>query len=616
MCYNVTGKFISIYYIYNKGVYVRMCGIVGYIGRKDARSIVLDGLSLLEYRGYDSAGVCLRNEENNSFHVYKNKGRVKELKEHVDFDYETHLAIGHTRWATHGKPNYVNSHPHFSQSKRFIIVHNGVIENAKKIKIELLKNFQFRTETDTEVIANLIELNARKMSVSNAIRRTLTLLEGSYALLILDSENPDTIYVAKNRTPLIIGMGDGITIASDTMALIGHADKYLQMADKTFAVIKNGDFEYSDIIGMEKEKEFTTLDCSKDVVEKGSYPHYMLKEIEEQPGVIRRLISSYFDDEIININHSLIEDLRASDKIFIIACGTSYYAGLLGKLYFESLCSIPVEVLIASEVAYFKPLMSNNPFFIFISQSGETADIITCLKKIRSVKYKSLAITNNQESSISRLASYSLDLMAGREIAVASTKAYIAQICLLSILAKEVSNRKTNLKANLSKVALAIEDVIQNKKIIENLALEIKDQTDAFYIGRGIDYYASLESALKLKELSYIHAEGYASGELKHGSIALIDEGYPVIAIITREEVSQITRSNLIEAESRGARGIVVSTRSIAHSDDDFVICDVASYLTPMVSVVFSQLLSYYVSIMRGNDVDKPKNLAKSVTVE
>lgn len=594
-----------------------MCGIVGYVGNKDARSIVLHGLNLLEYRGYDSAGIAIQNHLDKSIHIYKDKGRVSHLEKLTDFSFPCHFGIGHTRWATHGIPNFTNSHPHYSESKRFIIVHNGVIENAKKLKVEYLSDFQFRTETDTEVIVNLIELYSRQMKVQDAIRKSLSLLEGSYALLIIDTKNPDVLYGAKNKTPLIIGMDEhGVIVASDTVALIGYATKYISLDDKTFAIITRNSVSLFDIIGIEKEIVYQELSSSRENIDKGNYPHYMLKEIEEQPGVIRRIVSRYFNEEKINIDSELIYELRRSDRIYIIGCGTSFYAGMIGKYYFEKLCSIPVETIIASEAVYNMPLISKKPFFIFISQSGETADSISCLKEVNFLHYPSLALTNNVDSTISKMCDYSIDLLAGPEIAVASTKAYIAQITILSILAKAVSNRRTNLKANLSKAALAIEEVIQNSDIIESIADNIKDCTDVYYIGRGLDYYACLESALKLKEISYIHSEGYPSGELKHGSIALIEEGFPVIAIITSEETNLITRSNLIETESRGALGIVISSKSNSNSDDDFIISDVASYLTPLVSVVFSQLLSYYVSIKRGNDVDKPKNLAKSVTVE
>lgn len=594
-----------------------MCGIVGYIGKKDARSIVLDGLSLLEYRGYDSAGIAVMDDKNQKFNIYKDKGRVSKLRQIVDSSYETGFAIGHTRWATHGVPNYVNSHPHYSMNKRFIIVHNGVIENAKKLKVEKLSKFNFITDTDTEVIANLIELYSYKMNVTDAIRKALSLLEGSYALLIIDTLNPDTLYAVKNKTPLLIGIdNDGITIASDVMALVENANSYIILEDKSFAIVKNNNIEVFDIIGIPKEYELIPLNLSKESIDKGNYEHYMLKEIEEQPGVIRRIIQAYFDEDKINLDSKIINELSSSDKIYIIACGTSYYAGLIGKYYFENLCRKPVEVLIASEAAYFRPLFSKKPFFIFISQSGETADLISCLNYINNAHFPSLALTNNIDSTISRLSTYSLDIMAGKEIAVASTKAYIAQVVILSILAKSISNRKTNLKENLSKASLAIELIFEDINIIEAIADEIKDSNDCFYIGRGLDYYAALESALKLKEISYIHTEGYPSGELKHGSIALIEDNYPVIALITNEETNLITRSNLIETESRGAKGIVVSSRRVSNNEDDFILPDVASYLTPIVSVVFSQLLSYFVSIKKGNDVDKPKNLAKSVTVE
>ncbi len=592
-----------------------MCGIVGYIGNKDARQIVLDGLSLLEYRGYDSAGICQFNGD--SFEIFKDKGRVNNLINLVDKSYNTNYAIGHTRWATHGVPNKVNSHPHMSMNKRFVIVHNGVIENFRKLKIEYLQDYHFESDTDTEVIVNLIDHFSFKMSVSDSIRKTLSLLEGSYALLIIDTSDHDTLYAAKNKSPLVLGKSkDGISIASDVMALEDNISEYAQIDDISFVIITKNEFKVYDIIGIEQKVELLKLLIEKAEVSKGNYEHYMLKEIYEQPGVVRRLITKYFEEEKILINEDIVKEMQLSDSICIIACGTSYYAGLVGKYFFEKLCNIPTNVYIASEVAYEFPLLSKKPFCIVISQSGETADSINCLKQIKKMNIPSLAITNIPTSTLARESKYSLDIFAGPEIAVASTKAYTAMVIVLSILAKAISKKKTNLKLNLSKVALSIEDLLSNSEIIESIASDIKDKDDCFYIGRGLDYYASLEMALKLKEISYIHTDPYPSGELKHGSIALIEKGFPVIAVITQEDTATITRTNLEETVARGAKPIIIAADRVSMQNDDFIISGVASYLMPIVSVVFGQLLSYYVSLKRGNDVDKPKNLAKSVTVE
>ena len=594
-----------------------MCGIVGYIGKLDARKIVLDGLTALEYRGYDSAGIALKKDD--KVEIFKDKGRVDHLKSIVDTNCETHLAIGHTRWATHGVPSLSNSHPHTSNSGRFILVHNGVIENYKQLKVTKLGNYTFKSETDTEVIVNLIEHYAKRdMPVERAIRTAISLLEGSYALLIIDTKDLNKIYFAKNKTPMLIGVGDeGMTIASDTLALVGYASKYTYLNDKTFGFVNEDSLQLFDITGNEEEIEFLPLNIDASNVGKASYDHYMLKEIDEQPGIIRALISHYFDDdESINIDENVLNKIRNSDHIYICACGTSYHAGLVAKYYFEKLCRIPTSCLIASEAAYDMPLISKKPFFIFVSQSGETADVISVIKKCKEASIPNLALTNSPLSSIDNLADSVIHLLAGKEISVASTKAYIAQVVTFSILARAVSMKKTNLRTNLNNLALAVENIFASKDLIKSIAEQFKDAKDAFYIGRGLDYSSSLEAALKLKEISYIHTEGFASGELKHGSIALIEKDTPVIALCTCESTNAITRSNLIETKARGAKGFVIATKSCSHSDDDIIVPDVASYLTPVVTVVVCQLIAYYAATLRGHDVDKPRNLAKSVTVE
>ena len=593
-----------------------MCGIVGYIGVKDARSIILDGLKTLEYRGYDSSGIALKCD--NDFKIFKDKGRIAHLCEITDYSFNTNMGIGHTRWATHGMVNYDNSHPHISNNKRFILVHNGIIENYRKLKIDILSDYNFYSETDSEVIVNLIEFYSKKMCTESAIRKAISKLEGSYALLILDKENMDTIYCVKNKTPLILGISDdGVTIASDIIAFPKNVNKYYIFDDQRIAVIKNKDVRIMDLMGFEVKADFKDLKLDEYNISKGNYEHYMLKEIEEQPDVIRRIITKYFDEENVLIDLKLIDAINSSDKINFVACGTSLYASFMGKYFFEKLCGIPTECFVASELVYSNPLMTKKPIFIFVSQSGETLDCITVMKKYKDQGFKVISITNSVESTMAHYSDFVLDICANTEISVASTKSYTASIAIMSILAKAVSNKRTNLKNNLNKVSQVIEDIIVDlKPLIKDMAKRIKDSKAIFYIGRGIDYWAGDEAALKLKEISYINTDSYSSGELKHGTIALIEDGTPVIAIITQEGTNSIVRSNLAEAMARGAKGYVISLESLAYSKDDIIIPNVAHYLTPMVSVVVCQMLAYYVALFKNNDIDKPKNLAKSVTVE
>lgn len=591
-----------------------MCGIVGFIGQKNAKDVIISGLHKLEYRGYDSAGVALLI--NNNVDIYKTKGRVNDLECLVS-NLDSNLGIGHTRWATHGEPNYVNSHPHASSSNRFIIVHNGVIENSQELKLNELIDYKFLSQTDTEVIVNLIEHFSKNMNVEKAIRKTISILEGSYALIIIDTFEQSKLYIAKNKTPLLIGTSDiGITIASDLIALIGHSSNYMSLEDKTFGVITNDKFSLFDIIGVEKENDLKVINIKEEDVSKGDKEHFMLKEIEEQPSVIRGLISKYFIDDDILIDQSLIDCIKNSDKINLVACGTSMYACFMAKYFFEKLCYIPTEVFCASELVYSTPLITTKPFFIFLSQSGETADCISVMKKFKLSNYKMLAVTNSTLSSMYNLADFNMHINAGKEISVASTKAYVAQIVTCAILAKAVANVETDLKDNLKKVALVMDKLLSQKNIIKDFANKIYSFKNIFYLGRGIDYWVSLEAALKLKELSYIHTEAYPSGELKHGPIALISKGTPVIGIITQEGTNMITRSNLTETQSRGASCFVISMESLSKSTDDIIIPNVAHYLTPLVSVIIVQYLAYYCALLNGNDVDKPRNLAKSVTVE
>ena len=591
-----------------------MCGIIGYIGKKNALSAVIEGLSKLEYRGYDSAGVAY--QYNSNFKICKEKGRVIDLKKSLT-DSHSNLAIGHTRWATHGEPSQKNAHPHCSFHQRFILVHNGIIENYQKLKFEYLNTYSFISETDTEIIADLIEYFSNTLQVEDAIRKTMSVIEGSYACLILDTLHQDRMYFIKDKSPLLLGKDEeGISFASDITGLLGYATEYMPLDDKTFGVVIQDKIELYDMIGISKEQIFKEISIQEEEINKKTFDHFMLKEIYEQPMMIRNLIRKYFKGEEVILSKKLLHLLRQCDKVNFVACGSSMYASYFAKYYFEKLCGIPCEVFCASELVYSTPLISKRPFFIFFSQSGETADLIAVMKKIKRQNYPILTITNTMESSMVRLSDYALDICAGKEIAVASTKAYTAMVVTSAILARAVSGNKTNLKNNLKAVSLAMEKVLENKEVCKGIAREIVDAQDLFYIGRGIDYWTSLEASLKLKEIAYIHTEAFSSGELKHGPIALITKNTPVIAIITQEGTNRITRSNLEETASRGAHTYVISSKGLSLPKDDIIIPNVAHYLSALVSTVVVQLIAYYAAVFKQNDIDKPKNLAKSVTVE
>lgn len=594
-----------------------MCGIVGFIGNKNAKEVILNGLTKLEYRGYDSAGMSLFNQRYQIFDIYKDQGRVQNLIDLSQNALPSSVGIGHTRWATHGKVNKENSHPHFSQTKRFMIVHNGVIENYQQLKDQYLRNTQFLSETDTEVIAQLIETFAQTLHVENAITTTLKLLHGSYALLILDSMDPEKIYAAKYKSPLIIGNSkDGITIASDLMALVGISEYYHPLKDQTFIVARKEMIRMYDLNHQPLEIDFKPIEMDDSETTKGDYPHYMMKEIHEQPSVIRRIITKYYHQKNTVITDQIKNAILESDRIYMLAAGTSMHAGLIGKQLFEKINNKPVEVHIASEFAYHIPLLSKKPFFILITQSGETADLRACLVKINEMGYESLTITNVPTSTLAREATYYLELYAGPEIAVASTKAYVAQVAVIAILAYELLNEKPfDIKDELSNVAKAMENFLDQEQI-RHIVFDLLKERNCFFIGRGLDYYVSLEAALKLKEISYIQAEGFAAGELKHGTIALIEQNTPVIALISNEKINANTRSNIKEVQARGAETLVISTKSCSNPDDQIIIDDVHPYLTPLVMVLPTQLIAYYAALIRGLDIDKPRNLAKSVTVE
>lgn len=601
-----------------------MCGIVGYIGHDNAKELLLKGLEKLEYRGYDSAGIALTNDEGTE--VFKEKGRIADLRKVADDnDFDGTLGIGHTRWATHGVPNHENSHPHQSASKRYTLVHNGVIENYEELRAEYLSYVNFLSETDTEIVVQLIEHFANEgLDTETAFTKVVSMLEGSYALGLLDDQDNDTIYVAKNKSPLLIGVGDDFNvIASDALAMLPVTNQYKEIHDHEIVIVKRESVVIKDQDGNVQDRETYTAEIDAADAEKGVYDHYMLKEIHEQPAVMRRIIQEYQDCEgNLKMDKDIVDDVAAADRIYIIAAGTSYHAGLVGKEFIEKWAGVPTEVHVASEFVYNMPLLSENPLFIYISQSGETADSRAVLVETKKLGHKSLTITNVPGSTLSREADHTLLLHAGPEIAVASTKAYTAQIAVLSILSQIVAlehgrEAEVDLLRELAKVTTAIEAIVDDAEKLEDITKEFMDDTrNAFFIGRTIDYNVSLEGALKLKEISYIQAEGFAGGELKHGTIALIEEGTPVVALATQENVNNSIRGNVKEVAARGANTCVISMEGLEKEGDTYVIPQVHELLTPLVSVVATQLIAYYAALHRDLDVDKPRNLAKSVTVE
>ncbi|SMD75771.1 Glutamine--fructose-6-phosphate aminotransferase [isomerizing] [Bacillus mobilis] len=600
-----------------------MCGIVGFIGEQDAKEILLKGLEKLEYRGYDSAGIAVQAE--NGVVVYKEKGRIAKLREIVDENVAARVGIGHTRWATHGVPSKVNAHPHQSTSKRFTLVHNGVIENYELVKKEYLQDVTFVSETDTEIIVQLMEQQVSTgLSVEEAFRNTLSLLHGSYAIGLLDAENPNMIYVAKNKSPLLVGVGDNFNVvASDAMAMLQVTDQFIELMDKEIVIVTKESITIKNLQGETIERAPFTAELDASDIEKGTYPHFMLKEIDEQPLVIRNIIQKYQDENgEIELDQDIRNAILDSDRVYIIACGTSYHAGLVGKQFIEKFAKMPVEVHVASEFSYNMPLLTERPFFIYISQSGETADSRAVLVQTNEMGHKALTITNVPGSTLSREADYTLPLYAGPEIAVASTKAYTAQLAVLSILAADIAKAKGevldfDLTHELGLVANAMIELCDQKEEMDALAKQFLATTrNCFFIGRSVDFYVGLEGALKLKEISYIQAEGFAGGELKHGTIALIENGTPVIALATQEHVNLGIRGNVKEVVARGANPCIISMKGLEMEGDSFVLPAVHEALAPLVAVIPFQLISYYAALHRECDVDKPRNLAKSVTVE
>ncbi|ANU09206.1 glutamine--fructose-6-phosphate aminotransferase [Planococcus antarcticus DSM 14505] len=600
-----------------------MCGIVGYIGENDSKEILLKGLERLEYRGYDSAGIAVRN--GSGITVFKEKGRIADLRGVVEEEVMGSTGIGHTRWATHGKPNRANAHPHQNTSDRFTIVHNGVIENYHHIQRDYLAGVEMESDTDTEIIVQLIgKFVEEGQTTQEAFSKALTLLKGSYAIALLDAEEEQTIFVAKNKSPLLVGLGEDFNVvASDAMAMLQLTDQFVELMDQEIVIVRKDSVEILTLDGHTVSRLPFTAEIDMSDIEKGTYPHYMLKEIDEQPAVVRKIVQAYQNEnDKLTIQPEILDAMQAADRIHIIAAGTSYHAGLIGKEYIEKLAGIPVEVHVSSEFGYNMPLLSEKPLFIFISQSGETADSRQVLVKIKEMGHASLTITNVAGSTLSRESDHTLLLYAGPEIAVASTKAYTAQLAVLSILGAVTAEARGidigfDLVQELGIVANAIQAQVDSKEQMEQIAADYLSTTrNCFFIGRVMDYFVGLEGSLKLKEISYIQAEGFAGGELKHGTIALIEEGTPVIALATQESVNLNIRGNVKEVAARGAHTCIISMEGLQEEGDSLVLPKVNELLSPLVSVIPMQLISYYAALHRDCDVDKPRNLAKSVTVE
>ena len=592
-----------------------MCGIVGAIGFISPKEYVFKGLKMLDYRGYDSAGVAFFND---GIQIYKDVGSVEHLLSIVPEKIETNIMIGHTRWATHGAPTKLNTHPHLSFHKKICLVHNGVIENFKELRSFLIeKGYSFYGETDTEIIANLLEYYyIQKSDIIESIKTIMALAKGSYAFTFFTSDDANTLYVIKKASPLVIGLGQGFNlVASDASPMIEYTNEFIELDDLEFGIVKKDKVTIFDKNGNEIKKEPITKDVELISHDLKGYPHYMIKEIEEIPQTVKRLIATYYQKGKYQFDPELIKDLDESDHIIFIACGTSYHAGLVGGRYFEKY-NKSASRFIASEWAFHPTYPGKKPFIIMISQSGETADLIHCLKIIKEHNLKNLIITNTGGSTLDRNCMYSLLLHSGVEVSVASTKAYVAQVTLLAMLAASLS-KDSKLIDDLTDSLDVIYDIQDHyKPLIMRVADEIKDKKNLFYLGRSFDYFLSLEASLKLKEISYIHSEAIPGGELKHGPIALIEKGIPVIVFITDPDTAASMRGNIEEVKSRGAKVYTIATKSLSRPEDTIMVEDYAYYLSSVAVSSIAFYLAYYVALAKGLNVDKPRNLAKSVTVE
>ena len=606
-----------------------MCGIVGYVGKRNAQNVLLDGLEKLEYRGYDSAGVALALD--GGIRVVKSKGRLAELRKKLELQAlaESGCGIGHTRWATHGEPSDVNSHPH--STPRVSIVHNGIIENYGILKERLIaKGYTFESETDTEVLVTLID-SCYEGEPLQAIHEALSMVRGSYALAVLFRDFPDTVFAVKRESPLIVGWGEGENfVASDIPALLKYTRRYSVLEEGDLAVVTREGIRFYNEFAEPVEREVLTADWDMEAAEKGGYPHFMLKEINEQPAAITATVSPRVENGLPDLRIPELSDetLRGIGTIHLVACGTAMHAGMVGKSAIETLARVPAEVDIASEFRYRDPILNKNDLVIIISQSGETSDTLAALKLAKSRGVPVLAIVNVVGSSIARAADYVLYTYAGPEIAVASTKAYMVQMCVLYLFALRLAYARgaqteaetRRLTAELLRASEVIKPRLADCEQIKYLASRFVNTQSCFFIGRGFDYSLSLEGSLKLKEISYVHSDAYAAGELKHGTISLITDGVPVIALATQKKVYEKTISNVKETKSRGAKVLLFTTKDAVVPDGvaDYVVRldDYDDLLMPLQLIVPLQLFAYYMAVLRGCDVDKPRNLAKSVTVE
>ena len=606
-----------------------MCGIVGYAGKRSAQDVLLDGLEKLEYRGYDSAGVALAQE--GGIRVVKSKGRLDALRQKLAVQAlaESSCGIGHTRWATHGEPSDVNSHPH--STPRVSIVHNGIIENYGALKERLAaRGYTFESETDTEVLVKLID-SCYHGEPLQALHEALGMVRGSYALAVLFKDFPDTIFAVKKESPLIVGWGEGENfVASDIPALLKYTRDYSVLEEGDLAVVTAQGIRFYNAFGEPVERQRLTADWDQEAAEKGGYPHFMLKEINEQPAAITATVSPRVEGGMpdLRIPELTDERLRSIRTVHLVACGTAMHAGMVGKAAIETLARVPAEVDIASEFRYRDPILNKDDLVIIISQSGETSDTLAALKLAKSRGVPVLAIVNVVGSSIARAADYILYTYAGPEIAVASTKAYMVQMCVLYLFALRLAYARGKLEeaetkrltAELLRAGEVIKPRLDDCEQIKYLASRFVNTQSCFFIGRGFDYALSLEGSLKLKEISYVHSDAYAAGELKHGTISLITDGVPVIALATQKQVYEKTISNAKETKSRGARVILFTTKDavVPEGVADYIVRmdEYEDLLMPLQLIVPLQLFAYYMAVLRGCDVDKPRNLAKSVTVE
>lgn len=612
-----------------------MCGIVGFTGNKQASPILLDGLSKLEYRGYDSAGIAVRNGSAD-VEIVRSKGRLKILSEKTNNGQSLigNCGIGHTRWATHGEPSEINAHPHSSDDENVVAVHNGIIENYQELKEKLIRNgYVFYSQTDTEVVTKLIDYYYKKYQVGpiDALAKTMVRVRGSYALAVMFKDLPEEIYVARKDSPLIVGVGEGESyIASDVPAILKYTRSVYYIDNQEMARLSKGDVTFFNLDGDTVDKEKTEITWDAEAAEKGGFQHFMMKEIHEQPKAVADTINSVVKDGRINLTSVGLteEDIKNVSQIYIVACGSAYHVGVVAQYVIEDLTSIPVRVELASEFRYRKPRLNERDLVIIISQSGETADSLAALREAKEKGAKTLGIVNVVGSSIAREADNVFYTLAGPEIAVATTKAYSTQLIASYLLAIQFAfvrgemneDKYSEMIAELEKIPEKIEQILENKERLQWFAAKFANAKDIFFIGRGIDYAICLEGSLKMKEISYIHSEAYAAGELKHGTISLIEDGTLVIGVLTQSNLYEKTVSNMVEVKSRGAYLMGLTSYGNYELEDtaDFVtyIPKTDEHFATSLAVIPLQLMGYYVSVARGLDVDKPRNLAKSVTVE